>query len=163
MYQVILLGSGNTIYLAKFSFYALVAGVAIGAILIPFWGVLGLLATLLLNQWPDYIALLMYARKVNQVRLPILGIMRVHCASGLAAIPALLVVISPLDPIAQISLSAAAMLVACVFALAKLKAVDAGGLVVSENSMSGPPYVNALTHPMVGIISRLVQAQRGSL
>ena len=158
MYQALLLGSGKTGYLGKFLLYGFLGGLAIGSVLIPFWGVLGLQVTLLLNQWPSYFFLMRYAKKVCDVALPLSSLLRIYASSLIGSVPVVFIVFMPVHEYIQIFASAFAMLFVYLLALGKFKALTEGDLTVFENSCSGLPHGDRMAHIAVLVVRRFLHS-----
>ena len=155
--RVLLQSKGQTWYLAKNQLYTLVSGVIVGVVLIPIWGVVGLLVTYLVTFWPAYLLLLRYAERNNAVSLPMSSIVRVYAATLVSSVPIAVIAVAPINYVAQLVLSLLLAIPAYLVALARLRGVDSGDLVLLENSLSGIPYVREVAAPVVRLMRRLMK------
>jgi len=146
---------GETKFMAKLSGLTSAIGILLGLILIPSYGIFGLILTVFVVNWPSYFIALREAVRKYGVKFPISDVWRLYVAIAVAAIAMASIALQPIGEHFQLAFGLSAGAVVYIVIVPLIKAMSESDVNNLRKLLRPLPLFNVIANKLIGIMEKI--------
>lgn len=151
----LLMGQGETGFIAKLETLSALIGVGLGLILIPAYGVLGYILIIYSARWPSYFLSLRKIRKSYGVTPPFHSILRLYVSLAMMAVFIVPVALAPLNEVLKLVIGGTITLVAFAASTVLTRAIKEEDIDFLMNILKTQPFIGRIAEKALEILKRI--------
>jgi len=153
----LLTGQGQTKLVAKLEGLAAAVAVCLGILLIPAYGILGLIAASFTANWPSYLIAVSIAHRSYGIKPPLKSVWRIYVLAMLTALPMILLLLTKSNDVIKIIIGVVAGLGIYIIAAPLLKAVGQNDIDFLINIVRPQPVIGSIICKILQVMERIIK------
>jgi O-antigen/teichoic acid export membrane protein len=151
----LLMAQGETTFIAKIEAFSALIGVGLALILIPSYGVLGLILIRSITSWPYYVIVARKAYKSYGVIPPFRDIGKLYVSLAITALAVLPVTVAPINDALKVAIGSAVGLIILVVALPITGAIKERDTNTLTELIRPQPFIGKIADKILRIMGRI--------
>lgn len=151
----LLMAQGETTFIAKLEALSAAIGVGLGLVLIPSYGVLGLILILLAVSWPSYVLAVKKVYKSYGVVPPFRDVWKLYVSLAIMALAVIPLAVTPIDDVLKVVIGGVVGLIAFFVAIPITRAIKEGEIKALTNLMKPQPIIGKIAGKILRVMQRI--------
>lgn len=148
----LLSAQGQTKLTAKLDLLTAIIGVCLSLVLIPLYGILGLILIFIVVGWPSYIIAVKKAYEKYGISPPFASVVRLYISLGIMVLVLLPLIVTPINEALKILIGTLTGLSVYIIASAMTKAMKEDDINTLKDILKPQPFVSAISNKILKIM-----------
>ncbi len=153
----LLLSQGKTEFIAKLDILTAIIGVITGFLLIPPYGVIGLIITSSVAGWPSYFVMIKKSRDEYGIKPPLMDIGRLYMSIAIAGAVVTAIALMPLSELPKLVLGGLTCVATYLISVVLTKAIDKEDINRLREMIKPQPVINVMANKLFDFMERIAK------